>query len=564
MKKYIALLLMIFAFSGCEEFLSTDDLLNKNDQNFPAVESDLDASLAAIYQPMAREQWGPFFLSVLVSDEAFGGGGPNDFKSLAIDRHRKNEENMLQSTWSLYYTGIFRANKLMETIGNVDELTDTKRNQVLGEAHFMRAWYYFSLARLFNGVPLFTVTEQVMKPRATPAEVYAQIAADLKSAIEMLPAQSISAMPSSRLGHASKWAAEALLARVFLFYTGYYQTTDFPVAGGESLSKSQVVGYLEDCINNSGHELAEDFRELWPYTNPLTVEDYVYTADQGLEWVGEEGDNNETVFEVRFGNRGGWGGNSSYRNQVVTAFSIRWQTDYANVFPFGSGWGQGTVNKKYVEQWEQEAPQDPRIKMSVLDVDDPEEGIVEYEDGGWTQQHDTHHWNKKYTAITVWKNKEEGTIYNSYTAPLYGASEGLWVKESQSLVLIRFADVLLMHSELTETANGLNAVRARVGLEPVSYSFETLQEERKHELFFEGVRYFDLLRWYRTNAGTILDENQSGVEVLNSKVPAVTDYNLSERIDATGGFWPIPESEITLSNGVMEQNPGWQGSTGAL
>lgn len=562
MKKYIALIFILFALGACDEFLYTEDLLNKNDQNFPAVESDLDASLAAIYQPMAHEQWGPFFLGVLASDEAFGGGGPNDFKSSAIDQHKKNEENMLQSTWSRYYTGIFRANKLMETIDNVEELSDSKRNQVMGEALFMRAWYYFSLARLFNEVPVYTVTEQVIKPAAPAEEVYGQIAADLTAAIDLFPSKGISSMSASRLGHANKWAAEALLARVFLFYTGYYQSADLPLASGGNLSKSQVVSYLEDCINNSGHELAEDFRELWPYTNPLTVEDYAYTAGKGLEWLGEEGDNKETVFEVRFGNRGGWG--NSYRNGIVTAFSIRWQSDYANVFPFGSGWGQGTVNERLVEQWKEDQPEDPRVQMSVLNVDDPSEGIVEYEDGGWTQQHDTHHWNKKYTAVTVWKDKDAGTIYRSYTAPLYGANESNWIKESQSLVLIRFADVLLMHSELTETNNGMNAVRARVGLPSIPYSFEALEEERLLELFFEGVRYYDLLRWYRKGTGAILDANQNGVPVLNSKVPAVMSYNLTERINATGGFWPIPESEILLSSGVLEQNPGWQGSQGAL
>jgi starch-binding outer membrane protein, SusD/RagB family len=562
MKKFIYILLFFVGFSGCESFLETEDLLNKNDLNFPLTEDDLQASLAAIYQPMAREQWGVFYNGAICSDEVFGGGGPNDFKVAAIDKHLKDNENMLSSTWANYYTGIFRANKLFENFDNVQEVSTETGNQVLGEAHFMRAWYYFSLVRLFGEVPLFTVAENVVKPKGSAQEIYGQIASDLKSAIELFPSTSFTSMPPSHLGHANKWAAEALMARVFLFYTGYYEATDLPLAEEGSISKNQVITWLEDCIDNSGHQLAEDFRELWPYTNPLTVEDYVYTAGQDLEWLGESGDNPETVFAVKFGNDGGWG--NSYRNQIVTNFSIRWQSDYANVFPFGSGWGQGTVNTRLIDQWEQDEPGDPRIQMSVLNVDDPSEGIAKYEDNGWTQVHDTHHFNKKYTGITVWKNKDDSTIYKSYTAPLYGAAESNWIRESQDLVLIRYADVLLMHSELTETADGINLVRARVGLAPIAYSFEALQKERRHELSFEGVRYYDLLRWYGKSAGAILDANQNGVPVINSNVEGTMSFNLTERMNATGGFWPIPETELTLSNGELKQNAGWEGSTGSL
>lgn len=562
MKKYLYIFITIFAFTGCDSFLDTKDLLNKNDQNFPTKEEDLQSSLAAIYQKMAHEQYGVFFNGTLASDEAFGGGGPNDYKTTAIDQLKKSDENMLSSTWSNYYTGIFRANKLLANIDNVNGVPEVFRKQVLGEAYFMRAWFYFSLAKLFGEVPIYTVAENVIKPKSSAAELYGQIAGDLKKAIDLLPSDSFSSMPSSRLGHANKWVAEGMLARVFLFYTGYYQSADLPLAEGGSLSKSQVVSYLEDCIENSGHSLAKDFRELWPYTNKLTVEDYAYTAGKGLQWLGEEGGNPETVFAIKFGNQGNWG--NSYVNNVNVAFGIRWQSDYANVFPFGSGWGQGTVNKRMIEKWKQEEPNDPRIQMSVLNVDDTTEKMVKYEDNAWTQINDTHHFIKKYTPITVWKNKAAGSIYTSYTAPLYGAGESLWIRESQDLVLLRFSDILLMHSELTNTNDGMNKVRARVGLPAIAYSLDALQKERFHELFYEGVRYYDLLRWYRKGAGAILDANQIGVPVLNADVPSTMNFTLTDRINATGGFWPIPNSELLLFNGIMEQNPGWNGSDGSL
>jgi starch-binding outer membrane protein, SusD/RagB family len=191
-------------------------------------------------------------------------------------------------------------------------------------------------------------------------------------------------------------------------------------------------------------------------------------------------------------------------------------------------------------------------------VNDPAEGIVKYEDNGWTQINDTHSFNKKYTTIMAWKNKAAKTIYPTYTNPMYGSAEATFIRESQDLVLIRFSDILLMHAELTETATGLNRVRARVGLPAIAYSFDALKKERRHELVFEGLRYFDLLRWYRNDAGTILKANQDGCPVLNSNVAATMNFtSIADRIKASGGFWPIPKTEISLSNGILKQSTGW-------
>lgn len=128
----------------------------------------------------------------------------------------------------------------------------------------------------------------------------------------------------------------------------------------------------------------------------------------------------------------------------------------------------------------------------------------------------------------------------------------------QDLVLMRFADVLLMHSELTESPEGMNTVRDRVGLDPLPYTFDNLVKERHHELAFEGVRYYDLLRWYGAEqAGSVIDKNKNGVTVYNAKAPTTVNFNMAKRIKETGGFNQIPESQIKLSGGVLKQNPGW-------
>ncbi len=129
----------------------------------------------------------------------------------------------------------------------------------------------------------------------------------------------------------------------------------------------------------------------------------------------------------------------------------------------------------------------------------------------------------------------------------------------QDIVLIRFADVRLMHSELTETVNGINLVRERVGLTAIgSYTLDALKAERRYELAFEGLRYYDLLRWAgkdNLNEVKTILESQNGVSIINNGVASVKSGVLFR--PETGGFLQIPNSQVLLSDGVLEQNPGW-------
>ena len=129
------------------------------------------------------------------------------------------------------------------------------------------------------------------------------------------------------------------------------------------------------------------------------------------------------------------------------------------------------------------------------------------------------------------------------------------------LIHIRFADVLLMQSELKGDATGLNRVRARSGLAPVAYSPEAIKNERRYELAFESIRYWDLLRWSGPSleeAGDALNK-QTGFDLINAaEVVPMVKFDYKARLKATQGYWPIPQTEIDLSDGVLEQNPGWE------
>lgn len=128
----------------------------------------------------------------------------------------------------------------------------------------------------------------------------------------------------------------------------------------------------------------------------------------------------------------------------------------------------------------------------------------------------------------------------------------------QDYTIMRYADVLLMHSELNGTNWGLNKVRARVGLDPEDYSIENIRKERAIELAFEGVHFWDLMRYEKNGAyaAKAITEAQNGVKVKNGGVETTTKFS-TDNFTSKKGLMQIPNTQITLSGGVLTQNPGW-------
>ncbi len=559
MKKTIIILMALGLFSSCEKFLDTESFDKKNTGNFPVNVADANSMLTGIYSSLnsaiSNVQNSHFYMAELASDDRFGGGGENDKDMQGLDHFMNTQPDRFLTFWTARYQGIFRANTALETLGQVEGWTgDAQKNQLLGEVHFLRALYYFELSQMFGEVPLVTSTLVSNVPKSPAAETYGLIAEDLKTAISLMPSSPYTSVAS---GHATKWAAQALMARVFLFYTGYYKKADLPLTSGGSVTKAQVIQWLDDCIKNSGHDLASDFRNLWPYSNEFTKVDYKYAQDNNLKYEGEG--NKETVFAVKFGTLVDWGDQYmlGYSNQYNLHFSLRSNNGLAGTFPFGQGWGAGPVNSNLWNEWRAAEPTDIRRTGSILNV---ATDVDSYIFGADNQMEETGFWQKKYIAITAY-DKTTNALLPSYAILANAAQAEMQLAHTQDLVLIRFADVLLMHAELSETATNLNRVRARAKLGPVAYSLAALKKERRWELSFEGLRYFDLMRWGDASAALA---KQEGVDIKNkgkdTKMKAFGG-GYKARFDATGGFWPIPSSQIALSEGVLVQNKGWGDSS---
>ena len=572
MKRIIFIIVAITAFvvSGCEDLLDTRNLYQKDLTNFYRTPTDITEAMGGVYNALyvggahSVEQ----LAANLLSDLMLGGGGPDDITAKNVDAFLDPTEDTYRDLWKQTYNGVYRSNAIIEAVAEADyssyfdseeEAIDFK-NTALGEAYFMRGFMMYRAARFFGGMPLILTTDAPRDvARSSFTETWGQIAADFKMAASTFPVVDPAATPLDEYGHANIWAAKAYMARTYLFYTGYMTniekqaTADVPLPDGSSLTKAEVISELEDIMTNSHYELTPDFRNLWPYSyvNQSAGEVVLPWAEtEGLEWVGQDGfnstigtGNKEVMFAMRyaFGNWG-WNEGQKYNNRVPLFFGIRGNS----MIPFGEGWGWGPIHPAFFNGWSDD---DPRKIGSVLVMGDADQGTGGYQSN--KGDHETGLFNKKYSHLQ--HGGADGTKGMFYYIYNWNNGDPMQLESAQDFFYLRYADILLMHSELTETATGINAVRARVDLDPVEYSLENLKRERMYEFAFEGLRWFDLVRWGDVE-NSAMNYFSTECDVMNSGVAGV--YSVSYRAE-TKGLLPIPESEIRLSNGVYDQNPGW-------
>ncbi len=580
MKKIIYAALGLAAiFTSCENALDTTNYLEKTTDTYPETYVDAQQMVTAIYQNLnlvcANPQMSFFYISMLASDDNLGGGGGNDKLMQALDLLGNYQTDMTREFWKARYEGIFRANNLIATLDNCQNFPSVEaRNQIMGEALFLRAFFYYELCSQYGNVPLLTATDPVDYPNASAEELWGQILLDLKTAADLMPNwRAGSAILET--GHVDKYCAQAMLGRAWLFYTGMYGNgselsqlvsesysplTSVTLPDGSTLTKQEVIGYIDDCVNNSGYSLVPDYRNLWAYTNRLTVDDYEYTAGQGLKWVeNDNAINPEAMFMIKFNKLADWQTTIGYANSYALHFGMRGGQAYENTFPFGQGWGAGPVAPNLVNDWTVAEPNDARREASVCNVNE----LPAYTRGGWADfVQETDYYGKKLSPISCKTTETESGYYSCFENAMYGTSN--WIQGSDNmqlnnihdLVLIRFADVLLMQSELKEDATGMNQVRSRAGLPATSYSLENIQRERRWELAFEGVRWNDIRRWHIAAKAL---EKQTNVNVYYCGAPGTNQSHIggyAARYNATAGFFKIPESQISLST-ALQQNPGW-------
>ena len=588
--------------TSCEDFLDSSNYTEANTGNYPASPSDLNKELAALYGVMNQYSTdplqSPWFVPYLMSDDANGAGGTGDVESHAISHLMANKEALFDNAWHNTYVGIARASAIIYAVDAFNWTGQEKtRNQLLGEAYFMRGLFYLWGVQFWGDIPAYWAAAAPDPCPQQSAEnvIFPHILADFVSAANLMS----HGATTFGDGHATKGAAEGMLARAYMFYQGFYKKAgelasanladvafDFQQEGaGTSLSKAQVVGFLEDAINNSGYKLVEDFRLLWQYSNELTAKDYPFVSDlaaKGKYWAGNG--NSEEMFQVQFMNAGSWNGNigMGFTNMASLYCGLRCDDDGAGhsngdagEMPFGQGWGQGTINANLWDDWSDD---DPRKTATILNTAEEIPSFV----FTTSCSEDAGYYNKKWMPITCAGSSFDdfnkyytwwGVHRNSLkiSAPNDNSFQG---DHYCDMVLLRLADVMLMHSELTGTADQMNKVRARAGLPATTYSWQNIKNERRWELAAEGIRFNDLRRWSGKNGGASCEAavalqrqdgsrvNYTGHWTVIHHGQGVGGSSWSQRYAETDGFLMIPPSQILITNdeAVLKQNPGWGAS----
>lgn len=435
-------------FSCSDSYLDDTDVYEINSETYFNSEADYYNALIGAYD-LLQSTYQNVLLGEIASDNTLcGGESATDVPGFqqVDDMIHTPVNSQLKRIWDWMFAGVNRAAYILE----FQDKTDFEgKNIIIGEAHFLHAYYNFELVKWFGAIPLkenarFVRGDELTIPRSPVAEVYASIEADLKYAIENLPLTPA----EGKIGRATKGAAQALLGKVYLYQDKF----------------NEAAAILEDVIATGNYELVKDYESIF-------------------EMTGEN--NKESVFEVQYSDAEGAGFGClqcSEGNVAVGFNSIR---NY-NGPTYDSGYSFNVPVKSAVDAFEDG---DLRKNVAILDIVAwaAETGAT-YGEG---YEH-TGYYNRKYIARKGDLNTGDQNLTNpnNYRA-------------------IRYADVLLMAAEALnrggisdeKARKYLNLVRARAfgnDDHAVTVSGTNLTNaiwaERRVEFMGEGLRFFDLVR----------------------------------------------------------------------
>jgi len=511
MKKLFIISFALALTSCSKSFLDRTSLTSLSAGNFWKTEQDAFLAINGVYDVLQDRVMYSGNLNGTAglpqydcfSDNMFGGykfEGPGAFMEANVDP----SNGFFSGQWNSLYKGIGRANAVLENIEKIpaSAITDANKKSIRGQALFLRAMFNMHLAIYFGEAPLVLKVQSLEESYVTKnsyLELSAQVTKDLTEAVDLLPAT----QPAAQYGYATKGAALGMLARFQLYnkdYQGVVATT----------AQIMTLGYT---LNASYPQL---FTEAGEFSK-------------------------EIIFSVRF-------------NQDVTAnnetFSATFlQAPRINTLPMPN-----LVNDYYCTDgrpittsplYRAATPKlnrDPRLLANVHFVGDIFLTDI----------------NRAFTGNTATRFGQKKYIRDKASA----TGIAVFSPGGQDFIVLRYADILLMRAEalvelnqLTEVYTLVNQVRARVSMPTVAAAEGTglsqtalrniVRHERRVELAFEGLRFYDLKRW-----GTM---QQAFTTIAADRIAG---YVATFRGEKSTSF-PIPLAELNANNKLV-QNTAWQ------
>ncbi|MCV9930280.1 RagB/SusD family nutrient uptake outer membrane protein [Flavobacterium sp. LS1R49] len=533
MKKIIISIIAFSAFA-----VSCDDFIEKEQRGIQTVENYFQTAQECenytnelTKRLLLPNDWyallAPRVTNEMSTDDAWmGNTGQDNSAHRPCSQYVITPENMgdMNSVYTAHYYTIQSCNIGLEKMA-ISPITDSQKNQYMGESLFVRAYCYYELVNNFGAVPLYTTslgTNDLKLERSPVTAVYAQIEADLKNA-----AAKLENIPVARNGRINKWAAYALLARVSLFQEKW----------------AEARQYSDKVISEGPFMLETDFLNIWNVNNHNGMES-ILEAQSSSAQDRDLGSALPTLSGARGEDKKNFPSNSA-----------------ADVLD-GWGWCMPTSDLENAYLSEND---EIRRRSTITKWGDPA-----YGDEVLNPTH-------KFSL----NDNKSGRIIRKYYIPV-ATRRSLDKKDGHlplNIPLIRLAEMYLTRAEANFHLGGdaladINFIRARVKLDPKTglagpNLLRQIYKERRLELAFEGLRLFDIRREKDPGTGKPVIESLMGPDGtfvkynLSSTDPYETT-NLREPQDKGINFnpaknllWPIPQLERDLSGGLITQNPNY-------
>lgn len=537
---YSALALATLSLSSCNDWLTEETPGTTKVSEFFTSLSTAEAVVNAAYVPMTWEfgttYYPEWYFGDIVSDDALKGGQDiNDGADLReLENFKANSDNeILLEYYRAQWQGIQRANLAIdeipttriETEGDEAEKQAKYRDRYLGEAYFLRGFYYFRLARMFGGMPLIDYviksSNQWAQTRSTMDETLNFAIEDFKRAENLLWEKD--KYSDEELGRATKGAAQAMLLKANLYRADYLRN-----AGNET----EAQKYFAEAAKWGKEVIKSRQYSLWP--------NYL----DNFRLANENG--RESVFEIQYTEEA----TSDYGGEGYTRGTMTTILQRSRSSAFGeAGWGYDRPTQNLYNEYEAgDARRDETILVPTdVQIETPAQEIYCGD----------RMLNRKYA---MYNDGANGGIYKLAHA----------TRSPKNNIQIRYADVLLMYAEaccesgdLPSAKTALKEVRDRAGLSPFPYTAviqgqtvtfndnqedlrKAIRHERRVELAMEGHRWFDLTRW--GIAKETMDTYMAGETEEAKELYGTFQKGKHE-------LFPIPSKEIDLSG--IEQNPNW-------
>lgn len=488
-----ALVLVLAAAPGCaDDFLSVTNPNELSQDTYWKTEADALQGLTAVYgQLQSTDRWSWFEMQYTGlnyrADDVRATRLDLPFAAALASFTYSTDNVAIQTIWSDYYRGVFYANQVIENVPGI-EMDPARRDQIVGEAKFLRGYYYFVLLNTFRNVPLILETpegsEDYTPAQATPDDVWAQIEADFRDAAAVLPA---TPWPAQFAGRVTKGTAQAYLGKAHLFQEQW----------------AEAASAFEAVINGGGYALLDEFAD---------------------NFNGSHENGAESLFEIQH--------SAARPNNVTESTPL-----IPEQAPFALG------------GWEEFFPSDWLMDLMRTDVTadgEPTERVLAtvFFDHPRSEMLGT-----PYAEVEGDLGPEK-VFFKKYAYDNDLSGAGQTTRSGINVHLMRYADLLLMHAEALnelgrtgEAASYVNRVRERSGAVPIGAMGQAeLRQHIRHverplELAMEfTIRWFDLVRWG--------DVRQTLAE---HRKPDAANFQSGRH-----EYLPIPLSEINVNPSLQQ------------